>query len=84
MRRILCRRWTWRNSDFSKIRPETKSVAINVDMMIPPFDDFDMTVALRELAELVQQFCGGVISTYILERSNPQFIINGISNEKKK
>lgn len=83
-RRVLCRRWTWRNSDFSKIRPETNSVAINVDMMMPPFDKADLKMALRELAELVQQFCGGVISTYILERSNPQFIITFTSNGREK
>src|SRR5947209_5428213 len=31
-RRVLCRRWTWRNSDFSKLTTATREVAINIDM----------------------------------------------------
>ncbi|MDX6444378.1 MAG: hypothetical protein QOH71_1452 [Blastocatellia bacterium] len=74
-RRVLCRRWTWRNSDFSKIRPETQAVAINVDMMMPPFSDADLELALGDLAKLVRRFCGGTLCTHIVEPSNPQFAI---------
>jgi DNA/RNA-binding domain of Phe-tRNA-synthetase-like protein len=72
-RRVLCRRWTWRNSDFSKIRQETTAVAINIDMMIPPFTKEDLERALGNLSDLVRQFCGADISTHILEQSNPEF-----------
>jgi DNA/RNA-binding domain of Phe-tRNA-synthetase-like protein len=74
-RRVLCRRWTWRNSDFSKIRAETRAVAINVDMMTPPFYETDLHSALADLGSLVLKFCGGSISTYVVDQSNPEFEI---------
>lgn len=74
-RRVLCRRWTWRNSDFSKLTPETTTVAINVDMMMPPFRDMDLESALRDLVELVRNFCGGTVRTHVLEPTNPSFQI---------
>jgi len=75
-RRVLCRRWTWRNSDFSKIRPETRRVAINVDMMVPPFAESDLSTALEVLAQQVQEFCGGTTSLHFLNPTNPEFRID--------
>lgn len=75
-RRVLCRRWTWRNSDFSKITPETRTVAINVDMMVPPFGESDLSIALEVLAQHVQEFCGGTTSIHILDPNNPEFKID--------
>jgi DNA/RNA-binding domain of Phe-tRNA-synthetase-like protein len=79
-RRVLCRRWTWRNSDFSKIRPETKTVAINIDAMMPPLDVTDLEKALCDLTKLVERFCGGSTSMHILEPSNPQILLEGSIN----
>jgi lysyl-tRNA synthetase class 2 len=67
--RVMCRRWTWRNADFSKIRPDTKCVAINIDMMIPPCSESSAERAVQEMADLVQQFCGGNVSTHVLSPS---------------
>ncbi len=78
-KRIMCRRWTWRNADFSKIRPETNVVAINVDMMSPPFTQVDLHTALHDLADLVLQFCGGNISIHVLDQSSPKFSLPTIS-----
>jgi len=72
-RRVLCRRWTWRNADFSKISPGTKAVAINVDMMMPPFTEADLDSALSDLSEMLRRFCGGEVHTHVLKPSTPSF-----------
>lgn len=72
-RRVLCRRWTWRNADFSKITPETKTVAINIDMMMPPFTAADLDSALGDLAEMLRRFCGGEVRTHVLSPAAPSF-----------
>lgn len=33
--RVFCRRWTWRNADFSKITEQTNNLVINVDGLGP-------------------------------------------------
>lgn len=71
--RVLCRRWTWRNSDFSKLTTETKTVAINIDMMVPPFSDTDVDSALSELATMVRYYCGGKVEKHLLTSANPSF-----------
>lgn len=75
IRRVLCRRWTWRNSDFSKLTLATSEVAINVDMMIPPFGEDDVHAAVHELGGLIQQYCGGSVSTWVLSPVSPSFVI---------
>jgi len=72
-RRVLCRRWTWRNADFSKIAPATKAVAINVDMMMPPFTETDLESALGDLAGMLRRFCGGEVHTHVLKPATPSF-----------
>jgi DNA/RNA-binding domain of Phe-tRNA-synthetase-like protein len=70
-RRVLCRRWTWRNSDFSKLTTATREVAINIDMMVPPFFEADVAAALSELAEMTKFFCGGQVETHLLTPTSP-------------
>ena len=72
-RKVMCRRWTWRNADFSKITPETTSVAINIDIMSPPFADGDVDAALAEMAQLLQQHCGAKTVCHTLSASTPSF-----------
>ncbi len=67
--RVMCRRWNWRNAYFSKIRPETKNVAINLDGMIPPLLRTDLESACVQLGDLIHQFCGGQITTLFLDSS---------------
>jgi DNA/RNA-binding domain of Phe-tRNA-synthetase-like protein len=69
----MCRRWTWRNSDFSKITPHTNKVAINVDIMAPPFADGDVDSALAEMAQLLEKYCGGHTACYKLTAATPGF-----------
>jgi DNA/RNA-binding domain of Phe-tRNA-synthetase-like protein len=72
-KQVMCRRWTWRNGDFSKITPQTRNVAINIDMMSPPFRDLDLQAASMELKALLQQFCGGQSEIFTLSPDQPRF-----------
>jgi DNA/RNA-binding domain of Phe-tRNA-synthetase-like protein len=63
---VMCRRWNWRQGDQTKLLPATTNVAINIDCLPPVSRDEakDLTV---ELAGLVQEFCGGTVSYFLLE-----------------
>jgi lysyl-tRNA synthetase class 2 len=72
-KKVMCRRWTWRNADFSKIAPETTSVAINIDVMTPPFAETDVADALSEMAGLLARYCGGTVGCHSLSPMTPSF-----------
>ncbi|SRR5579871_1699755 len=72
-RRVMCRRWTWRNADFSKLTAATRNLAINVDLMSPPFAPEDLAAPMARLAELVRQHCGGETTACVLSREQPAF-----------
>jgi DNA/RNA-binding domain of Phe-tRNA-synthetase-like protein len=72
-RKVMCRRWTWRNADFSKITPATTSVAINIDIMAPPFVASEADGALEEMASLLARHCGGRTVCHTLSASAPSF-----------
>jgi len=67
---ILCRRWNWRNADFSKITPETKNLAINVDGMMPSITRGEIEEAAEGLKQLLERYCGGTISIHYLNAQN--------------
>lgn len=71
-KKVLCRRWNWRNADFSKITPESKNLAINVDGMMPSISREGIEEAAGELAELLRRNCGGSISIRYLDAQNPE------------
>jgi DNA/RNA-binding domain of Phe-tRNA-synthetase-like protein len=71
--RVLCRRWNWRNADFSKITPETGSLAINVDGMMPAIGREEIEKAAEELKQLLLQYCGGSIAIRYLDAQNREF-----------
>lgn len=69
-KRVLCRRWNWRNADFSKITPGTKNLAINVDGMLPSISREEIEEAAEGLKELLARYCGGSISIHYLNAQN--------------
>lgn len=69
-RQVMCRRWTWRNADFSKITLETASVVVNIDAL-PPFDDNCLREAMEEFAKAISKSCGGTIYTDVLSADHP-------------
>ncbi len=69
-KRVLCRRWNWRNADFSKITPESKNLAINVDGMMPSISRQEIEKAAEELAQLLLHSCGGTVFIRYLDAQN--------------
>ena len=69
--RLMCRRWNWRNADFSKIAPTTCNLVINVDGMLPAISRAEIEKATEDMGELIGRFCGGGISIRFLERHSP-------------
>ena len=74
--RVLCRRWNWRNADFSKILPGTRNLAINVDGMQPAIGRPEIEEAAEELKQLLLRFCGGSISIHYLDSKNPEIEVS--------
>lgn len=72
-KQVMCRRWTWRNADFSKITAYTSRVAINIDIMAPPLADGDVDSALAEMAQLLEKRCGARTVCHKLTASTPSF-----------
>jgi lysyl-tRNA synthetase class 2 len=69
-RKVLCRRWTWRQAQHTILTPESRHVAINVDGL-PPVTARETEAICEELAELVGKFCGGEVACRYLWEDNP-------------
>jgi DNA/RNA-binding domain of Phe-tRNA-synthetase-like protein len=54
---VLCRRWTWRQGEFSKLQRTTTAVVINVDGL-PPVTLADVEMIGADLATLASLYCG--------------------------
>jgi DNA/RNA-binding domain of Phe-tRNA-synthetase-like protein len=74
-KRVLCRRWNWRNGDFSKIDPTTKNLVINVDGMMPAISRTEIEGAAEALKDLLLRNCGGALSVHYLDARNSQLEI---------
>jgi len=70
-KRVMCRRWNWRNADFSRIRPETTNVAVNLDGLVPPLAIAALDEAVATAADLLTRFCGGEVTAHVLDRNKP-------------
>jgi DNA/RNA-binding domain of Phe-tRNA-synthetase-like protein len=54
---VLCRRWTWRQGEFSKLQRTSTAVEINIDGL-PPVMRADVELISNDLATLVGLYCG--------------------------
>ena len=71
---VLCRRWNWRDCNKSKMTEESKNIALVIEVL-PPVTKEKVEQIIEELGGLVQKLCGGEISTKILTKDDPQWII---------
>jgi len=62
---VLCRRWTWRQAEFSKLQCTTTYAAINVDGL-PPVTKSDVEMISADLANLVSIYCGATVEVKLL------------------
>ncbi len=69
---VMCRRWNWRQGYQTRLTPETKNIAINVDCL-PPFTHDKAEEITAELAELVHKFCEGEVKYSFLKVGQNEF-----------
>jgi DNA/RNA-binding domain of Phe-tRNA-synthetase-like protein len=67
---VLCRRWTWRQAEFSKLQRTTSYAAINVDGL-PPVTREDVELISADLARLVSMYCGATTEVKMLSEEMP-------------
>ncbi len=68
---VLCRRWSWRQGERTKISAETRNVVLNIHGL-PPVSRAAVEAACRELAEQVPRLLGGKADRYILDAAAPR------------
>ena len=65
----ICRRWNWKEADRTKLTQETQNAFLVIESLLPvPRETVE--TATRELADLVKQYCDGMVSTTFLDRDN--------------
>ncbi len=67
---VLCRRWTWRQAEVSKLTRATTHAAINVDGL-PPVTRADVEMICEELATQVRLFCAAQAECKMLAQDSP-------------
>lgn len=65
----ICRRWNWKEADRTKLTQETRHAFLVIEAL-PPVPRDTVETAIHELAELVEQHCGGAVSTAFLDKGN--------------
>lgn len=68
--KVLCRRWSWRQGETTKISPATTNAVLNVHGL-PPAGRDEVIRATETLAELVRRVCGGASHWYLLDEQTP-------------
>jgi len=67
---VLCRRWTWRQAEVTKLTRATTHAAINVDGL-PPVTRADVEMICEELATQVRLFCAAQVECKMLAQDSP-------------
>ncbi len=67
----ICRRWNWKEADRTKLTPETKNAFLVIESL-PPVSRDVVEAATRDLAKLVERYCGGAVSTAFLDKDTRQ------------
>lgn len=64
---VACRKWNWREADRTKLTEETKNAIIVIEALSPAIYE-DVETATKDLADLIQKYCGGEVNFYILKK----------------
>ncbi len=70
---VMCRRWNWRNGDFSKITENSRRVVINLDGIGPVSEEL-IVRARDELADLLESLCGARLRVGMLKRGSETLV----------
>ncbi len=67
---VLCRRWTWRQAEFTKLTRQTTHAAINVDGL-PPVTRGDVEMICEEIATWTRMYCAAQAECKYLAVGSP-------------
>ena len=73
---VMCRRWNWRNGDFTKITENTKKIVINIDG-IGPVSKSLVEEARDELAKLLGEQCKANLKIDFLDKEKREIELDG-------
>jgi len=68
---VMCRRWNWRNAEFSKITTNSHKIVINIDGI----DGIPQSIIIQardELADLLKLHCSAILYTDLLTIDKPE------------
>ncbi len=68
--KVLCRRWSWRQGEATKISQATTNAVLNVHGL-PPASGDEVARATETLSDLVRRVCGGETRWYVLDEQTP-------------
>lgn len=71
---VFCRAWCWKNGDTSKIMPNTKRAAINIDC-IPPMNKDDIKTIAQEFNNILMQYTHAKTTIHYLDIDTTEFEI---------
>ena len=71
---VMCRRWNWRNGDFTKINPTSKKIVVNLDGISPVPRNY-LKEARDELAQLLEKYCSAKLTTDFLNKDRKEIEI---------
>lgn len=67
----ICRRWNWKEAERTKLTEQTKQAVIVIESL-PTVTVENLTQAITELEMLIKKFCGGTITTSVLNKENSE------------
>jgi DNA/RNA-binding domain of Phe-tRNA-synthetase-like protein len=68
----ICRRWNWKEADRTKFTEATKNAVIVIEGL-PPVSRLQIENILKELSALIGEYCGGNISTVIIDKDHREY-----------
>ena len=71
---VLCRRWNWRECDKSKMTAASTNLCLVVEGL-PPFSPEEVKQIANELAQTIENFCGGTSAVHLVDQSTPAVVI---------
>lgn len=63
----ICRRWNWKEAERTKLTRETRHACLIIEAL-PPVPRETVETAIGELAALVKHYCGGMVTTALLDK----------------
>lgn len=68
----ICRRWNWKEADRTKFTEVTTNAVIVIEGL-PPVFRIQIENILKELSSLIAEYCGGNISTTIIDKDHREY-----------